>query len=198
MHTFKIIVFIVLGMMLVSCSAHKELQDLSAAQKMEIAELKAENAKLKSTLEGKDAELDGIMSKLKDIEEVSVKGNRVVLTSGILFSSGSAVIKPEGKKILDEMWDILVTVPDREILIEGHTDNVPIAEKFQDKYKSNWELSSVRALAVLHYVSKHANATPSRLGAVGYGELRPVADNETEEGKLKNRRVEVVIGRSLK
>ncbi len=95
-------------------------------------------------------------------------------------------------------WDVLTNYPDREIFIEGHTDNVPIAQKFEGKYKSNWELSTSRALSVLHYVRQHPKASPYRLRVVGYGEQKPIADNSTEEGRIPNRRVEIVIGAKLK
>ncbi len=127
-----------------------------------------------------------------------IHDNRIVLPNAIMFRSGGVGVTDPGMKILDEIWDILVTVPNREITIEGHTDNVPISKKDVGMYKTNWELSATRALSVLHYVSKRSNANPARLGAVGYGEFRPVASNDTEEGRALNRRVEIVIGRSLK
>jgi len=167
-------------------------------QLTQIEKLKLENANLRAQLENRTQVMDDLMSKLDAIENVQVKNNRVMIANAILFSSGSTKITEAGKKTLDQVWNILVTVPDREILIEGHTDNDPIAEKFVDKYKTNWELSSVRALAVLHHVSKHPDVHLSRLGAVGYGEYRPVASNDTPEGMQANRRVEIVIGKQIK
>lgn len=182
---------------LLSCSANKELNAKNEAQKVEIAQLQAEVNRLKLAADKKDVELDGIMAKLDEIQNVQIKNNRVVLTNSILFASGSAKISDSGRKILDDIWNILVTVPNREILIEGHTDNVPIAKKDLGTYKTNWELSAIRSIAIVHYVSQHKGANPARLGAVGYGEFRPVADNETEENRMLNRRVEIVIGRQL-
>jgi chemotaxis protein MotB len=74
--------------------------------------------------------------------------------------------------------------------IEGHTDNIPIKHS---NWKSNWELSTARALSVLHYLEKNQGISPERLSAIGYGEYRPVASNETNEGRKQNRRVEIVI-----
>jgi chemotaxis protein MotB len=74
--------------------------------------------------------------------------------------------------------------------IEGHTDNIPIA---RSGWKSNWELSSARALAVLHYLEKEEKISPERLSAIGYGEFQPVASNDTKDGRQANRRVEIVI-----
>lgn len=193
----QILLALIAVSVLLSCSANKELNAKNEAQKVEIAQLQAEVNRLKLAADRKDVELDGIMAKLDEIQNVQIKNNRVVLTNSILFASGSAKISDSGRKILDDIWNILVTVPNREILIEGHTDNVPIAKKDLGTYKTNWELSAIRSIAIVHYVSQHKGANPARLGAVGYGEFRPVADNETEENRMLNRRVEIVIGRQL-
>ncbi|MCF7824697.1 MAG: OmpA family protein [Candidatus Marinimicrobia bacterium] len=194
---YFLLVIVALSVLL-SCSANKEMSEINAAQKLEITKLQAEVNRLKLAAGMKDVELDGIMAKLDEIQNVQIKNNRVVLTNSILFASGSAKISDSGRQILDDIWDILVTVPNREILIEGHTDNVPISKKDVGTYKTNWELSAVRSIAIVHYVSQHKGANPARLGAVGYGEFRPVASNDTEEGRMLNRRVEIVIGRELK
>ena len=91
---------------------------------------------------------------------------------------------------LDKVADVLnTTVADLNVGIEGHTDNRPIK---RSGWKSNWELSTARALSVLHYLSGKSVAE-SRLAAIGYGEYKPVASNDTKEGRQKNRRVEIVI-----
>ncbi|PIQ87934.1 MAG: hypothetical protein COV73_01520 [Candidatus Omnitrophica bacterium CG11_big_fil_rev_8_21_14_0_20_43_6] len=74
--------------------------------------------------------------------------------------------------------------------MEGHTDNVPISKS---GWKSNWELSTARALSVLHYLAGEQGVSPERLSAIGYGEYRPLASNETADGRKQNRRVEIVI-----
>jgi chemotaxis protein MotB len=89
---------------------------------------------------------------------------------------------------------VVSNYPDREVLIEGHTDDVPIAEKWQYRFKSNWELSSARAHAVLHYVIKTYGLDPGRVAAVGYGEYRPLVTNDTPEGRATNRRVVITVG----
>jgi chemotaxis protein MotB len=102
----------------------------------------------------------------------------------------------EGKDILNSIWDVLQNYPDRDVLIEGHTDNVQISPQFQHRYYSNWELSSARANSVLQYVLKKYGVDPTRLSAVGYGEYRPVSTNESDEGRRMNRRVVITIGPS--
>jgi len=114
-----------------------------------------------------------------------------IVTDEVLFDSGKAEIRPQAHSILDKVADILIkTVPENYIGIEGHTDNEPI--KYSG-WKSNWELSVARALSVLHYLIDEKGISSERISATGYGEHKPVASNETKEGKQLNRRVEIVI-----
>jgi chemotaxis protein MotB len=106
-----------------------------------------------------------------------------------LFDSGSDQIKPHGKILLDTLATSLVSVGNH-VRIEGHTDNVPI---HNSKFPSNWELSTARATGVLSYMIGKFGFRPDLLSAAGYGEYRPVASNKTEEGKARNRRVDIVI-----
>lgn len=119
------------------------------------------------------------------------KGLVITFVADVLFYSGKAKVKPESNQILDKVAGVLQTnVPDLSIGIEGHTDNLPIKHS---GWKSNWELSTARALSVLHYLVDEKNISPDRVSAVGYGEYRPVATNDTKEGRSDNRRVEIVI-----
>ena len=111
------------------------------------------------------------------------------LTSEVLFPSGSARITATGKQLLDVIAASLNAYPDRAISIEGHTDNVPVGE--HSRYASNWELSTARAQAAVDYLQQHAHVAPERLQVVGHGEHRPVASNETPEGRHLNRRIEI-------
>jgi chemotaxis protein MotB len=117
------------------------------------------------------------------------KGLVVTVVSEVLFDSGRAEVRPEGKEVLKKVADVLARV-DEDILIEGHTDNVPITHS---PWKSNWELSAHRALNVLHFFVDEQGLNPARFAAAGYGPYRSVASNLTEEGRQKNRRVEIVI-----
>jgi len=119
------------------------------------------------------------------------KGLVITFLADILFDSGKDKIRPEAYSILSKVARVLnENVPDLKVGIEGYTDNEPI--RFSG-WKSNWELSSARALSVLHYLSDKENVESVRLSAIGYGEFQPVASNETREGRQLNRRVEVVI-----
>lgn len=107
----------------------------------------------------------------------------------ILFDPGSAVIKPENIDILDKISDMLKKLSNN-IIIEGHTDNQPINTGY---YSSNWELSSDRAIKVLRYFTDKKGLIPERFQATGYGQYKPIADNNTPEGRQKNRRVDIII-----
>ena len=123
--------------------------------------------------------------------EMMGKGLVITVVGDVLFDSGKAKIRPQSFPILDKVTTVLKeNVPELNVGIEGHTDNLPI--KFSG-WKSNWELSTARALSVLHYIVEEKNISPERVSAIGYGEYRPVASNSTKEGCQLNRRVEIVI-----
>ena len=127
--------------------------------------------------------------------EMTERGLIVTFLSEVFFDSGKAKIKEDAKAALGEVATVLKNdVPDNLIAVEGHTDNVPI--KYSG-WKSNWELASARSLSVLHYFIDDCDIDPNRISAVSFGEYDPVADNETKEGRQKNRRVEIAILTSL-
>ena len=128
-------------------------------------------------------------------KEVSLKmaerGLVITFVADILFDSGKDKIRPEALPVLDKVARVLSeNIPDYNIGIEGHTDNVPIKHS---GWKSNWELSSARALSVLHYLVDDKGLAPVRVQAVGYGEYRPVDSNDSAVGRKANRRVEIVV-----
>lgn len=116
----------------------------------------------------------------------------VNMVEKILFSSGSAVIKKNGKKVLNRVADILKKVSGQQIKVEGHTDNVPIGAALMERFPSNWELSTARATTVVRYLQERG-VNPELLSAEGYSEYRPIAPNDTEEERAKNRRIEIVL-----
>lgn len=122
--------------------------------------------------------------------EMAQKGLVITFVSEVLFDSGKAKLRNDSLPKLEKVSSVLnTTVADLNIGIEGHTDNQPIKKS---GWKSNWELSTARALSVLHYLSEKGVSEP-RLAATGYGEYKPVATNDSKEGRQKNRRVEIVI-----
>ena len=106
-----------------------------------------------------------------------------------MFDSGEAVLKPDGESVMRKIAALLSGHPELKIQVVGHTDNVPIRSRFP----SNWELSTARALAAVHFLTEKAGVDPRRVGAVGYGEFRPIADNATVEGRAMNRRIAIII-----
>ena len=116
----------------------------------------------------------------------------VNMVEKILFPSGSATIKAEGLKVLRRVGDIVKEVENKDIQVEGHTDNVPISSRLKDKFPSNWELSTARAATVVRFL-RDLGIEGERLSAAGYGPFQPVASNETIEGKAQNRRIQIVL-----
>ena len=119
------------------------------------------------------------------------KGLVITFLADVLFDSGKAKLKPESYPAIDKVARVLKdNVPNLKVGIEGHTDNQPIQ---YSGWRSNWELSTGRALSVLHYLIDERGVAPGRLSVIGYGEFQAVASNDSSEGRQANRRVEVVI-----
>lgn len=117
------------------------------------------------------------------------EGVRVRMEGNVIFASSKADLRPEALPILNQVAQVLATVPN-QVRVEGHTDNVPI---FTEQFPSNWELSAARAVAVARYLMEHAQIAPERVHAAGYGEYRPVASNDTPEQRALNRRAEIMV-----
>ena len=164
-------------------AARKALEDAKAA---ELAQVKKSYEDLTS----------GLKSEISagQVQITQLKGKLTVnMVDQILFDSGEASIKGEGKKVLEKVGALLNEVRDKDIRIEGHTDNKPITGALKDKYASNWELSTARATAVARHLLDHAKVDPKRVIAAGFGEQRPKALNDSAEGRAQNRRIEVVL-----
>ena len=119
---------------------------------------------------------------------IESKGVEIRFTDGVFFDSGSALLKPSAYDLLNRLTKIFKEI-ENEILVEGHTDDRPINTP---QFPSNWELSTSRALSVVRYFERQG-VEPERMGAVGHGEYRPVATNNTAEGRQANRRVNIVV-----
>jgi chemotaxis protein MotB len=110
------------------------------------------------------------------------------------FESGEATIKSEGYQVLDELIAYLKTaVGDRLIRVEGHADNMEIGPSLKSVYQTNWDLSKARAGGVLRYLIVKGGIDSVKLSSVGYGDTKPIAGNATEAGRLRNRRVDIVL-----
>jgi chemotaxis protein MotB len=136
------------------------------------------------------SEIEGLDENL--IVDISERGVVIRVLDKISFDRGNAEIKEEAVKVLDFVSDTLKqdAFRDRHIKIEGHTDADPM---HNGRYDSNWELSAARAMNVVKYFQEVANISGDRLSGAGYGEFRPIAPNDTDENKAKNRRVDIII-----
>lgn len=138
--------------------------------------------------------LEAVLSSFKDRDDVKIRDTRdwleVELGSELLFASGSAALNAAALPVIDKVAMIVADMG-RPVRVEGFTDNVPLAG---GPYGSNWGLSAARAASIADRLAQ-ARVTPDKLAAVGYGEFRPVADNQTEQGRRQNRRVVIAIAK---
>lgn len=142
---------------------------------------------------------DKIMNQLNN-KGVALEAGELAITSEYvliqlpnsqLFDTGKAILRKEAVVKIDAIAEIVCdTFVDLDIQIEGHTDNVPIKS---NQFPSNWELSSARAVAIANYFVNNYHVKASRVVAIGYGEYRPVTTNESVEGRVQNRRIEIKL-----
>jgi len=144
---------------------------------------------------GKEVEenFDELYNKISDDFEIEAGENEVVirLMGESTFDSGKAEIRPELKPLILRIGQILATEAKGDIVIAGHTDNVPV---HGGPYRTNLKLSIARAATVAQFLLDQNTIDPKRISTMGFGEYRPIADNETAEGRRKNRRVEIIVG----
>lgn len=191
-------------------TAREEIGRMQATlqqQEERLRAVEAEKARLEQERSAKEADiqrLTKIQEELHKALEVDIaKGDiritqirdrlTINLLDRVLFESGQGQVKPGGLKALKQIADIIKPLSDKQVRIEGHTDNVPIGEKLRDKYPSNWELSIARTISVVRYLIEEGGANPALLSAAGHGDSRPIASNETEEGRKANRRIEITF-----
>lgn len=139
------------------------------------------------------AAIEAYLMKARAQQKVSVSLSRrglvVSLKEAGFFDSGSATLKQSSYALLNDVIHSLASYSNA-IRIEGHTDNIPISSR---SFPTNWELSTARATNVLQYLASQVDFEPGRMCAAGYGQYRPVADNASDEGRSKNRRVDIVL-----
>lgn len=125
------------------------------------------------------------------IQSVTMRpdGIAIAISGSVAFESGSAELTPGGKRILTQVADILKS-SERDILIEGHTDNLPTGSA---RYLTNWDLSTARAMRIVRFFTDDQDIEPRRLAGAGYADQRPIARNSSPEGRRTNRRAEIVL-----
>ncbi len=133
---------------------------------------------------------------LKEVDVQVLKGVVYIsLADNMLYKSGSYEINDRAEQTLSKIAKIITDYKDYDVLIEGNTDNVPIntANDKMKNIRNNWDLSCLRAASVVQYLQDHFNVNPKRLTAGGRGEYNPLATNDTELGKQRNRRTQIII-----
>jgi len=163
----------------------QELTDANKAREEKVREVSSTYDQLVAKMKGEIDKGQVTISELKGKLTVN-------MVEAILFDSGKAEVKQEGLVVLGKVIEILKTVNDKSIRIEGHTDNKPIVGPLTQRYPTNWELSAARAINVARYLQKQG-IEPASLSAAAFGEFKSVADNATLEGRGKNRRIEIVL-----
>jgi len=157
-------------------------QDLQKQQDIVVHTHQSLEDEMRNALESKDVTISQLQGKLT-----------VNILDRVMFDSGEADLKPAGAAVLRKVAAVLAQHPNIKVHVIGHTDNVPIRASARNRFPSNWELSTARATAAVRFLTEIAGVDPRRLGAVGYGEFRPVADNTTPEGRARNRRIAILI-----
>ena len=170
-------------------------------------ELEQAQEELEDEIMQKQAELDKLANIKKDLKEQlkeelhrgevlikQISGNLVVdVSDRVLFDSGEAELNEKGKQVLARVGESLRKVKDKIIQVGGHTDSLPISKNLEDRFPSNWELSSARATVVVRFLQDQARIPGDHLMATGFAQYRPVASNASSAGRRLNRRIEIVL-----
>jgi chemotaxis protein MotB len=162
------------------------LEQERAAKEEEIARLTRTQEELSRSLKDEISKGNITIQQVRDKLTIN-------MVDRVLFDSGQADVKPAGVNVLKQVSDVLNKITDKQIRIEGHTDNVPISTKLKNRFKSNWELSTARATTVVRFLIDAGGVDRQYLSAVGYAETRPIAANDSDEGRSANRRIEIVL-----
>jgi len=168
-------------------------KDQIAALQSKVADLEQDKNTAAQMAKGLENEMRADLES-KDVTISNLQGKLTVnILDRVMFDSGEAILKPAGESVMRKIAAILAGHPRLKIHVIGHTDNVPIRPEARNRFASNWELSTARALAAVHFLTEKAGVDPHRVGAIGYGEYRPLADNATAEGRARNRRIAITI-----
>jgi chemotaxis protein MotB len=182
----------------------KDREDLSILQR-ELQQKNTRLIELEQVLNKKDAEAENLKQKLSTALmgfenqglTITKKNGKVYvsLEEQLLFASGSTEVDPRGKNALKKLANVLEQNPDIKIMIEGHTDDVPVIPGA--KFADNWDLSVQRATAIIRILLDGTSINPTRLTAAGRGEFLPVDPGKTAEARQKNRRTEIILAPDL-
>ncbi|MCL4481917.1 MAG: OmpA family protein [Bacteroidetes bacterium] len=186
-------------------SVQNDLKALSAESKMTIADQAKRLKRLQDIIQAqkdvmtrlKNSITDAMMSYKTDELNVYFKDGNVYvsLAEKLLFKSGSDVVDPKGKEALKSLALVINNTQDISVMIEGHTDNVPIKTRL---FKDNWDLSTARATAIVRILTVDNGFDPTRITASGRSQFHPIMPNDAIEGRAANRRTEIILSPDLK
>lgn len=189
-------------------AARTSLQDRDALLSKKDAELLDKVKRmddLNRRLDAQTAALSGLRKRIADAlvnfksDELTVtqKDGKVYvsLSEKLLFKSGSADVDPKGKEAIGQLATVLKANSDIGVLVEGHTDSIPIAS---GRFKDNWELSTARATSIVRLLTVDHKLQPQSVTAAGRGEFVPVASNREADGRARNRRTEIILTPDLR
>jgi chemotaxis protein MotB len=179
------------------------------AQRLQTME--AERAQLSLQVQTKDEELAKLQGTYNELEakmkdeiaqgdvRLSQSGGRIKvdLVDKIIFDIGEASVTERGGEVLSRVGAVLANVKDKKIQVSGHTDDLPIHERLRDRYPTNWELAATRATNVVRYLEEKAHVPGKLLVAAAYGPWEPISSNRTDAGRMRNRRIEIVLAPAL-
>jgi chemotaxis protein MotB len=170
-----------------------QLQRSGAELALQVAEKEKELLALRSTQDELVSELKNeIADKTVQVERIRDQ-LRVDLVDEVLFDSGEATLKPAGIAVFGKIGTVLAKAKDRRVEVQGHTDNVPITGALAKRFPTNWELSAARATNVVRFLQDQAKLDPTRLSASAHAEFQPRGPNDSEAGRRKNRRIEILL-----
>jgi len=167
-----------------------ELEGRVDSLRGEVQDIRGEKESIKDELETK---LSNARENLEVCRDEKNRLTKIRITDAVRFEFGRAKLTSGGKEAIDAVWNELKDYPGRRVLIEGHTDDILIDEEYRNIFPTNWELSTARACAVLHYLIDKHGADPKRLTVSGYSKYHPMAGNDTPEGRAENRRVVISV-----
>jgi len=183
-----------------SCKEYEEqIMQLDA----QVAELQKELSDREAVINEREQVAEDLRNNLKDCKsenavlvEQSEEVIMITVQDQLGFSSSQVIVLDSMVPTLEAIARTVRDHPDWDVFVEGYTDDVKISEEWTEQYPSNWELGAFRASAVVRYMTNNLDLEPDRFAAVSYGPFRPVADNETVEGRSENRRVRFVLHKS--
>lgn len=180
--------------------AEKTIQDFRAETELLEQQIEKERIAREARLAEIKSTYDTLVKTMEEeirtgeVKISQLKGKLTVnLVEKILFESGSAEIKPKGLEVLKRVGKVLKNVKDKNILVEGHTDNIPISSRLRQTFPTNWELSTARAVNVVHFLQEQTGIRGEKLSACGYSQYQPVSDNRNAQGRAQNRRIQIVL-----